>query len=144
MEYGKVYSIDEPVLSPGMVMFAGPNGVINQDYNTTAASCRWIVVVGKAISPTEFVFQPHLPTDQAKSGGGASVNDSNYVHEQTTPSSAWVVHHNLGKYVSVDLAYDNGQQFDANIIYGTDADPNDLNTVRVFMTRAITGKAICN
>ena len=143
-EYGKIYSIEDPVLSPGMVMFAGPNGVVNQDYATTAASCRWVVVVGKALSPTEFVFQPHLPMDQAIKAGGGSVSDSNYVHNQTSPSNAWVITHNLNKYVSVDLAYDNGQQFDANIIYGTDADPNDLNTVRAFMTRALTGKAICN
>lgn len=143
--YGQTYKIDNPVLTPGMIMYVGPNGVVNQDYLTTNSSCRWISTVGKAISTTEFIYEPHLPMDSgATGGGGVGVSDSNYVHYQYVPETEWIVEHNLNKYVSVSLMYDNGEVFDADVIYGTVGDPNDLNTVRVFLTRPITGKAVCN
>ena len=79
---------------------------------------------------------------QTVSGGGSVVVD-NYVHVQSTPAVKWTITHNLGKYVPIILMYANGQVFDSDIVYGTDTDPNDLNTIRVFNTHAVAGRAVC-
>ena len=141
--YGTTYHVQSANFTPGANFFVGPNGVLTQDFSIITSSCRWLICVGRAISPTDFLYEPNLPVDQQGGGGGGSVVVDNYVHVQSTPAAEWTITHNLGKYVPITLMYADGQVFESDIIYGTTLDPNDLNTIRVFNTRPVAGRAVC-
>ena len=67
MMYGGIYSAPNASFATGELIYAGLNGEFTQDYSglftaSPPAQVGWIVVVGKAISPTEFIYEPHVPT----------------------------------------------------------------------------------
>lgn len=58
--YGGLYSVSGAALTPGL-LYVGPGGVLTQNFASLPTSAFWVVVVGRAISATEFIFEPHLP-----------------------------------------------------------------------------------
>lgn len=59
--YGGVYEYDGANFTVGGLIYAGAGGVLTQDYATIVATCQWIVVVGRAISSNQFIYEPHIP-----------------------------------------------------------------------------------
>jgi hypothetical protein len=60
--YGAEYQIPDANFVVGNLVYAGLNGALTQDYTTLVTQVDWVCVVGKAITPTTLMFQPHLPT----------------------------------------------------------------------------------
>ena len=141
--YGNTYTIPSAHFTPGANLFVGPNGVLTEDFTMVKTTCRWVIGVGKAISATDFIYEPQLPMDTHGTGTGGGVVSGNYIFTQTVPSDTWIINHNLGHYVPITLMYMDGRVFEADIIYGTIGNPNDMNTIRVYMSRPVAGKAIC-
>lgn len=69
------------------------------------------------------------------SGGGS---DKNYIHEQTEPKSTWIINHDLDKYPSVIIVYDN------NIVIVGEIEYMNKNQVIIRFNKNETGKAILN
>jgi hypothetical protein len=59
--YGSEYVISGANFTIGGIVYAGPNGVLTQNYSNLVGQVNWIVVVGKAVSSTVILFQPQLP-----------------------------------------------------------------------------------
>ena len=59
--YGGIYEIDGENFTVGGLIYAAVGGAITQDYATVISTCQWVVVVGRAISPTQFIYEPHIP-----------------------------------------------------------------------------------
>src|SRR5579863_5846100 len=60
--YGGLYKVAGAGFTLGGLLHAGLNGLVTQDYATLITQVGWIIVVGRAITATEFVYEPHLPT----------------------------------------------------------------------------------
>lgn len=71
------------------------------------------------------------------SGGGGG-NDKNFVYQQVTNSSSWIVNHNLDKKCSVQVVDDAFQEIIGSITWLNN------NTVKVEFNSAITGYVYCN
>lgn len=69
--------------------------------------------------------------------GGISL-DANYVYTQASPSSVWVITHNLNKYGSITIV-DSAD----NVVYG-EVFYNSLNQVTLTFAGAFSGKAFIN
>lgn len=69
-EYGGLFSVAGADFTVGGLLYAGLGGVVTQDFtslitgspNPTVGPVGWIICVGRAISATEFIYEPHLPT----------------------------------------------------------------------------------
>ena len=68
----------------------------------------------------------------------ASTSDKNYLWNQTSDSTQWIVNHGLNKYCSVSITDNNKQEVYANVVY------DSLNTVTLTFSRAISGFAFFN
>jgi len=77
-------------------------------------------------------------TDPTGGGGGPVGGDKTYVHIQSSPSAAWSVIHNLGKYPAVDVVDSGGSEVIPDIHYV------DANNVTVNFGSATSGKAFVN
>ena len=62
--YGGLYNAPNANFTVGGLLYAGVGGAITQDYSTINSTCQWVVVVGRAITPTQFIFEPHIPNLQ--------------------------------------------------------------------------------
>jgi len=55
----------------GGLIYAGAGGLLTQDYSIIVNGnnsvspptppCQWVVVVGRAISTNQFIYEPHIP-----------------------------------------------------------------------------------
>jgi hypothetical protein len=70
--------------------------------------------------------------------GTGSGSDANYVHDQTTPASIWIVDHNLGKFTAVSVVDSAGTEVEGDVDYLS------LNTVRLTFSSPFSGKAYFN
>ena len=75
--YGGVYEYDNGIGSPpapftiGGLIYAGVGGILTQNYADIVGDalasppipppCQWVIVVGRALSPTQFIYEPHIP-----------------------------------------------------------------------------------
>lgn len=64
--------------------------------------------------------------------------DSHYAHVQSSPSSVWVINHELGKYPSVTVVDSSGTEVVGDVEYLS------VSSVRVTFTGAFSGKAYLN
>jgi hypothetical protein len=136
LRYGTEYSVPGGTMTPGGVIFVGSDGVTTQDYASVVASCRWIVAVGRATSPTTFIFEPHLPIDTQ--GGTGPVSPDSFVYTQSTPSSLWTIVHGLNRYVATQVYDSDGQSVDHDTTYV------DQNTVIIALLADSSGHAVCS
>jgi hypothetical protein len=60
--YGSLYTITGAHFAVGGLLYAGPGGVLTQNYNTLITQVNWIIVVGRAIGPNMMLFEPQIPT----------------------------------------------------------------------------------
>lgn len=74
-----------------------------------------------------------LQGEKGESGGELS----RYVHVQTSPSTEWVVNHNLNRDVTAILRTTGGIEFEAEIIH------TNNNQLKVYTAFPLAGKAIC-
>jgi len=58
--YGERYAVASASFTPGH-LYAGDGGQITQDF-ARASATGWVIVVGRSVSPTEFIYEPHIPT----------------------------------------------------------------------------------
>jgi len=70
--------------------------------------------------------------------GGGVGSDANYVHTQGSPSTTWVVVHNLNKYVAVDVVDTGGSVVIPNVHY------DSLNGVTLIFGSPTSGKVFVN
>jgi len=75
---------------------------------------------------------------QLTSIGPAPVSDKNFVYTQATPSSVWVVDHNLNKYAAVSIVDTAG-----TVIYG-DVEYNTEDRVTLTFSAPFSGSAFFN
>jgi hypothetical protein len=47
--------------SEGDLLYCGPGGVITNDYQSVVNSCNWVMVLGRALGPGTFLYEPSLP-----------------------------------------------------------------------------------
>jgi len=59
--YGGVYESAIANFTTGGLIYAVAGGVLTQDYSVVVSTCQWVVVIGRAISPTQFIYEPHIP-----------------------------------------------------------------------------------
>lgn len=64
--------------------------------------------------------------------------DKTYIFTQETPTTEWVIKHNMGKYPAIIIVDDNKYQVWAEIQFV------DLNTVKAIFTTEFTGQAFLN
>lgn len=60
--YGVLYTITGASFTVGGLIYAGPGGVLTQDYNTLITEVNWVIVVGRAIGADMLLFSPQIPT----------------------------------------------------------------------------------
>ena len=73
-----------------------------------------------------------------RDGNTVTIASKTFVFEQATPSTEWVVNHNLNKRPSIDLTYYNGERFEAYREYVNN------NQVIIRLENAATGYAYLN
>lgn len=61
-EYGGVFSVAGAGFTTGGLLYAGLGGIVTQDFAALIEGVGWIICVGRAISTTNFIYEPHLPT----------------------------------------------------------------------------------
>jgi len=66
------------------------------------------------------------------------INDKNFVYTQNTPSSTWIILHNLNKYPSVSVVDSANTVVEGSITY------MDLNTLTISFSAQFTGTAYLN
>jgi hypothetical protein len=64
--------------------------------------------------------------------------DKNYIHEQSTPSTSWIIQHNLNKYPSINIIDTAGTE-----VYGAINRVNQ-NIAIIEFSAPFSGSAICN
>jgi hypothetical protein len=121
-------------LQPGKMLFVGPGGRMTHDLEYVQNNCRWIVAAGRATAIDRFIFEPHLPMDQQGGGGGGVAG---YTHTQSTPSDLWTINHGLGRYVSVTVYDEDGEEVVRDLTFV------DLDTCTVRLVAPTTGHAAC-
>lgn len=57
---GKTFTVSHTNWVPGH-LYIGEGGLLTQDF-TAAAATGWVICVGWALSPTEFIYEPQVPT----------------------------------------------------------------------------------
>lgn len=60
--FGGVYQIPGAAFTPGGLLYAGPAGLITQNYSTLITQVGWVICVGRAISADTILYEPHVPT----------------------------------------------------------------------------------
>jgi len=67
-EYGGLFSVAGANFTVGGLLYVGLSGVVTQNYaelvgggSPAVGPVGWIICVGRAISTTEFIYEPHLP-----------------------------------------------------------------------------------
>ena len=72
--YGEIFSIPSLNLTPGALMYVGKGGIVTQDYlslingatppgaNAAVGPVQWVICIGRAFTPAEFLWEPHIPT----------------------------------------------------------------------------------
>jgi hypothetical protein len=61
--YGQVFTIASAALVPGGLLYVNQGGTLTQNYTALTANVRWIICIGKALTSTTFLYQPHLPVN---------------------------------------------------------------------------------
>jgi hypothetical protein len=79
---------------------------------------------------------PGPPGKPGKPGDSGQVSE--YYHTQTTPSSSWLVPHNLGKEIVGALVYSPDMTVQYDAVFVEQLDPN---TCRLWMTPPVPGVA---
>ncbi len=65
--YGQAYAVDGANFTIGGLLYVGINGILTQDFTTLTQNVRWVICVGKAITATTFMYEPHIPTNYIQS-----------------------------------------------------------------------------
>ena len=78
-----------------------------------------------------------IPLSAILSGGGGG-SDKNYVYTQGAPSTTWVVNHNLGKRVAVNVTNLSGVEIGGEVIWNSD------NQVTINFNQPVAGFVYCN
>jgi hypothetical protein len=60
--YGASYTIEGASFVPGGLIYAGPGGVLTQDYAQLITEVNWVVVVGRAVTQTMMLLEQQIPT----------------------------------------------------------------------------------
>lgn len=70
--------------------------------------------------------------------GGGSGGDLNYTHTQATPSTTWIVSHNLGKFPSVTVVDSSGEEVEGDVMH------DSANALRILFSAGFSGVAYLN
>ena len=61
--YGARFPTVGTTWMPGGLLYVGADGTLTQDYATISTTVRWIVCIGRAVTATSFIYEPHIPTN---------------------------------------------------------------------------------
>jgi hypothetical protein len=59
--YGALFQVLGQNLAVGGLLYAGPNGLVTQDYATLITEVQWVICVGRAFDADTFLWEPHVP-----------------------------------------------------------------------------------
>ncbi len=112
-------------------------------YNNSISSASPYV-----LKTTPLVLGPGMTGSTDFSGSNVSINldfayikaqtRENYVHDQQTASTSWVITHNMNKYPSVNVVDTANDEVTGDVKY------NSLNQITISFTAAFSGKAFLN
>jgi hypothetical protein len=92
------------------------------------------------VKPTDLVIVETDPNTSLQQTSKASVSNlvggTRLVKVQSTPSTTWVINHNLGYYPNIQTLEADGREFIGDVVH------IDLNTAQVSFTRAKSGLAV--
>jgi hypothetical protein len=74
ISYGTVFSTPNQNWTVGGLLYVAANGALTQDFSSVASQ-NWVICVGKAVTTTSFLYEPHLPT--TNSVAAASISAEN-------------------------------------------------------------------
>lgn len=60
----------------------------------------------------------------------------NYIHNQNTPSTTWIIQHNLNSYPPIVFIDENGIEFRGRVVYESE------NRITMYLNKLKIGKAI--
>lgn len=60
--YGGVFQVSGATFVVGGLLYAGPAGLLTQDYASLLPAVGWVICVGRAIAADTFIYEPHVPT----------------------------------------------------------------------------------
>lgn len=63
VQYGGVYNAPGMNWAEGELLYILEDGTLTQRYVVVASNARWIICIGKAITPTSFLYTPHIPVN---------------------------------------------------------------------------------
>jgi hypothetical protein len=93
-----------------------------------------------AVKPTDLVIVETDPNTSLQQTSKASVSNlvggTRLVKVQSTPSTTWVINHNLGYYPNIQTLEADGREFIGDVVH------IDLNTAQVSFTRPKSGLAV--
>ena len=61
--FGGVFQTTGTNWAQGGLLYIAADGALTQDYLSLSTTVRWIICVGRAVTPTSFIYEPHLPTN---------------------------------------------------------------------------------
>lgn len=61
--YGQVYEIEAAGFTPNALLYINEGGGLTQNYTALTQNVRWIICIGRALTATTFLYQPHLPVN---------------------------------------------------------------------------------
>jgi hypothetical protein len=117
----------------------GPAGPAGEDgAGTSGATEVWSGPDAPVPQDEYLVWIDTDAPDPIGGGGGGGGGDLNFVFNQLSPSSSWLVTHNLGKFPSVSVVDSGATLIIPNVIY------TDINHVTISFGSATSGKAYLN
>jgi hypothetical protein len=60
--YGTLYDITGANFVVGGLIYAGPGGILTQNYSVLITEVAWLVIVGRAVGASMLIFEPQIPT----------------------------------------------------------------------------------
>ena len=61
-KYGTLYAIENANFVVGGLVFAGPGGLLTQDFSSLVTQVNWVIAVGRAVQSDMLLFEPQIPT----------------------------------------------------------------------------------
>ena len=107
--------------------------------STDGQAVQGVVLVNPDGTPATLQVQVTV-----QGGGGGGGDMYTYTHTQATPSSLWVIHHNLGRYPSVSVVDSAGNEGYGDVSYLL-GDPGKAGVeLTVAFSSPFSGKAFLN
>lgn len=135
--------VTEPGEAPSTVEITEeqPEVAINDtEVTVTVTEETPTIVIADTETPVEVTEETVSIISVAAVGpqGAPGAGDKNYLHDQASPASTWVVVHNLAKYPAVQVTDSSGKIVEGEITH------DSVNQATIVFNTSFSGKAVLN